>query len=125
MKTIGQFYKENILCRDDLVEVELPTNWGEPRIEQTLFGWELHGGKKDFIKCRSEEEARYLFVYLDAGMTEVKIPKGDDFLKKILPKLEKNKKKTDDIVNSYLRTVLNRKIRRQVRNEVFLEITSY
>ncbi len=58
-------------------------------------------------------------------MTEVKVPKDDEYLKKILPKLEKNKKKIDDIVNSYLRTVLNRKIRKQVRNEVFLEITSY
>ncbi len=46
MKSIGEFYKEKILCRDDLVEVELPTNWGEPRIEQNLFGWELHGAKK-------------------------------------------------------------------------------
>tara|TARA_Y100000031_G_C8146693_1_gene350331 strand:+ start:64 stop:426 length:363 start_codon:yes stop_codon:yes gene_type:complete len=110
MQTIGEFYKENILCRNDLVEVELPTNWGDLRVEQDLFGWKLYGGRKEFIECKSEEEARYLYIFLDLGMTEVNVPKDDAYLKKILPKLEKLKKRIDEIVNSYLRTVLNRKI---------------
>jgi len=122
MKTLGEFYKEKVLSCKDLFPVQLPNGAGENRVEKDLFGWKLHSGK-DCIECRSEEEARYLKILLDAGMTEVLVPKDDDYLKDILPELERSKMKIDEIVNSYLDSVLDRRIRERVKYEVFTELT--
>jgi hypothetical protein len=124
MRTIGRFYREEILSLppEKLAPIELPTNWDDTRIEKDLFGWKLYSGA-DFIECRSEEEARYLKVFIDSRVTEVFVPKDDQDLKTILPKLENLKRKIDEIVNSYLETVLNRKIRERIRHEVFVELT--
>ncbi|MBA2123978.1 hypothetical protein B9J78_03455 [bacterium Unc6] len=124
IKIIGEFYKVKVLTlpKKSLVKRELPNNSGEIKIDRDLFGWKLYSGK-DFIECRSEEEARYLKVFLDAGLREIRIPKDDEYLKNILPELEKLKARTDKIINSYLETVLDRKIRARVRHEVYMEIT--
>jgi len=122
MKTLGEFYKEKVLAYKDLIPIQLPNGAGENRVEKDLFGWKLHSGK-DCIECRSEEEARYLKILLDAGMTEVLVPKDDDYLKDILPELERSKMKIDEIVNSYLDSVLDRRIRERVKYEVFTELT--
>lgn len=131
MKTIGEFYKEKILSlpESSLTTIQLPWNSGGLRIERDLFSWKLYYiklGRKtqNFIECRSEEEARYLKVFLDSGLTtEIFVPKGDEYLKSILPELESLKKRIDEIIDSYLESVLNRKIRQRVRHEVFMEIT--
>lgn len=122
MRTIGEFYREEILVRDDLMDAQFPENDGEAQVVKDLFGWKLYSGK-NFIECRSEYEARYLKVFFDAGMMEVKIPKDDNYLKKITPELELLKSKIDDIINRYIDTVMNRKIREKVRHEVYQEIT--
>jgi hypothetical protein len=121
LKTLGEFYKEKVLSCKDLVPVQLPNGAGENRVEKDLFGWKLHSGK-DCIECRSEEEARYLKILLDAGMREVLVPKNDDYLKDILPELECLKMKIDEIVNSYLDSVLDRRVRERVKYEVFTEL---
>jgi hypothetical protein len=123
MKTIGEYYREKVLSlsEKELVTVELPTNGDECRIEKDLFGWKLYSGK-DFVDCRSGEEARYIKVFLEAGMTEVSVPKDDEYLKLIVTELESLKKRIDEIINSYLDSVLNRQVREKVRREVFLEL---
>lgn len=131
MKTIGEFYREKVLSlpEESLSDVELPLNSGGIRIDKDLFGWKIYYTKlgrktQNFIECRSEEEARYLKVFLEAGMTtSVCLPKEDEYLKSILPELEGLKEKIDRIVNSYLETVLDRRIREKVKHEVFMEIT--
>lgn len=122
MKTLGEFYRENVLSQKNLVLKELLYNTGNIEIDSDLFGWRLHSGKETF-ECRSEEEARYLKVFFDAGMSEVYVPKDDEYLKKILPELERIKTKIDDILNSYLETVLDRNARERLKHEVYLEIT--
>jgi hypothetical protein len=122
LKTLGEFYKEKILSCTDLIPVQLPNGNGENRVEKDLFGWKLYAGK-DCIECRSGEAARYLKILLDAGMTEVSVPKDEDYLKSILPELERLKKKIDEIVDSYLDSVLDRRVRERVRSEVFMELT--
>jgi len=124
MKRLGDFYSEKVLIlhKKSLIKKELPSNSGEIRIDRDLFGWKLFCGKY-FVECRSEEEARYLRVFLDAGLREVYVPKDEEYLKNILPELEKLKAKTDEIINSYIDGILDHKIRERVRYEVYKEIT--
>lgn len=124
MKTLGEFYREKILSRKNLITRSLPNGPGESKIEKDLFQWSLRSGK-DSIVCRSEEEARYLKVFLDAGVTEICIPKDDEYLGSILPELERLKMRIDEIVNSYLESILNRKLRERIRHEVFMELTKW
>jgi hypothetical protein len=124
MKRIGEFYREKVLSlpKKSLIKKILPNNSGDVKIEKDLFGWRLYSGK-NFIQCRSEEEARYLKVFLDAGLREVYVPKDNEYLKSILPELEKLKAKTDEIINFYIDGILDRKIRERVKREVYIEIT--
>ncbi len=122
MRTLGEFYREKILTCKKLMRRELPSFSGHTKVAADLFGWKLYCDG-EFIECRSEEEARYLKVFLDAGMTEVLVPKDDDYLKSILPELETLKMKIDNIVNSYLETIFDRKMRQRLKHEVFLELT--
>ncbi len=121
MKTIGEFYREKILTRNDLTSIELPDDYDEVKVERTLFGWLLCAGKNN-IECRSEEEARYLKIFYESGMKEVKEPLDDDFLKSILPELEKIKTRIDQIINSYLESILSPKIKENLKQEVWAEI---
>jgi len=123
MKTLGEFYREKILSlpESSLVKRELPDSSGEIRIERDLFGWKVYSGK-NFIECRSEEEARYLKIFLDAGLKDVYVP-DDEHLKDILPELEALKARIDEIINSYLDGILNPRIRERIRSEVYNEIT--
>lgn len=131
MKTIGEFYKEKILSlpENSLTTRQLPNNSGGIRIERDLFSWKLYYTKlgrktQNFMECRSEEEARYIKVFLDSDLkSEIFVPKDDEYLKSILPELERLKKRIDEIIDSSLESVLNRKIRQRVRHEVFMEIT--
>jgi len=122
MKTLGEFYKEKILTCKPLGRKKLPKNSDEIKIDKDLFGWKLYSGK-DYIECRSEEEARYLKIFLEAGLYEVQVPKNDDYLKAILPELENLKSKIDAIINSYLETILDNKIRIRLKQEVWAEIS--
>lgn len=130
MKRIGAFYKEKILSlpKKSLTMREAPYLSPENmKIERDLFGWKIWYTRstrksREYIECRSEEEARYLKVLLDVGMREIFIPKDDEYLKSILPELELLKKKTDEILNSYLESILNRQIRAQLKHEVYMEI---
>lgn len=124
MQFIGAYYKENVLSlpKKALSKKELFGSSGEIKIERDLFGWKIYSGKI-FIECQSEEEARYLKVFLDLGFTEVYVPKEETYLKSVLSELERLKSKTDEILNSYLETILDRKIRERLKHEVYMEIT--
>ncbi len=124
MKFIGAYYKETVLSlpKKSLFKRELPGNLGETKIERDLFGWKLYSGK-DSIECRSEEEARYLKVFLDLGFKEIYVPKDGAHLKSILPELERLKTRTDEILNSYLETILDRKMKERLKHEVYMEIS--
>lgn len=121
MKTLGEFYREYIACRDDLTTREFLEYNGECKVVKDLFGWKLYSGKNS-IACRSGEEARFLKVFFDAGMHEVSVPADDTYLKQVLPELEHLKKRTDDIIGLYVDGVLSSKIKERVRREVYQEL---
>lgn len=72
--TLGKFYREKILSQKYLQAKKLPKHTEKIWIEQDLYGWRLYSGKKH-IDCDSENEARYLKVWLESGLDKVKIPK--------------------------------------------------
>ena len=122
MQRIGAFYREKVLSQKDLTEREFPYFGDEElRIEQDFFGFNLYVGKQ-LIECRSEEEARYLKVLIDAGMTEISIPKDDAYLKKILPELENLKERSDDILDHFSIGLRKRSLRYALKRRVYQEL---
>ena len=121
MQLIGEFYREKVLLRDDLIRRELPYRKGDIRIDQDLFGWKLYAGNR-YIECRSEVEARYLKPFLELGFSEVYVPKDEEYLKSILPRWEHVKRRTDEILNDFMEGILSRKIRSQLRSAVMAEV---
>lgn len=125
MPTLGDFYKEKILTQKELAHRDLPANSGNVEIKKDLFGVKLFFGKKNFIECRSEEEARYLKVWMESGVREISIPADEAYLKIIVPELEELKKKIDQVIHDYTFGILNRRMRQEIRRRVYQEITQY
>ena len=121
MRTFGEFYRETTKGRKDLITKEPPRNKGEFSIVQDLFGWKIQSGKY-FIKCRSEEEARYLKVYFDIGVTEIKVPKDLEYLKSILPDLENIKRKTDEIIEEVIGGIISERQREMARSRIYMDL---
>ncbi len=120
-ETLGKFYRETILNRKPLYTKALPKASGATRIEQDLLGWRLHTGRRH-IACKSEAEGRYLKVWLEVGLEEIKVPKNEDYLREILPELEALKDKIDGVVENYLGAILDTKLREKILHQLWQEI---
>ncbi|UCE07681.1 MAG: hypothetical protein JSW07_06520 [bacterium] len=123
MPTLGDFYLQKILSQKNLVDRQLPGNSGKIEIKEDLIGYKLFYGKKEFIECRYEDEARYLKVWMESGMREIAVPKDEEYLKIIVPELEALKTKIDQVIHDNTFGILNRRIRERIRREVYQEIT--
>lgn len=123
MQLIGEFYRDNILTRDDLVKRDL-TSFSDEKVEifEHLFGWEVRANGTA-VDCRSEAEARYVRIFLELGLNEVAVPASDDYLKQVLPELEYLKRRADEILEEHLETVFDPRVKGTVRRYVYSEIT--
>lgn len=120
-KNIGVFYREEILNQKSLLSKTLPKASDDVKIEHHLFGWKL-SSRKEYIECHSEEEARYLKVFLETGIEEAKIPENKDYLKRILPTLEHLKAMADKVIDSYLESIISVKTKEMLRYKIWSEI---
>jgi hypothetical protein len=120
-ETIGKFYREKILTHKPLLTKMLPKASDKVKIEQHLFGWRLSSGKK-YLECNSEEEARYLKVFLEAGTDKVKMPKDIEYLKSILPEMENLKIKITEVINSYLESIVDTKTKAKIAHNLWTEV---
>jgi hypothetical protein len=118
--TLGKFYREKILTHKPLRTKSLPKVSGEVKLEQELFGWRLSSGR-EHVDCTSKIEARYLKVWLEAGLNSVKIPKDEDYLKEIVSELESLKQKTDEIFEDYLGSILDPRLRQRLLHQLWQE----
>ena len=123
-KTLGNFYRKEILCRKSLTLRKLPKWAGRTRIENGLFVWRLYVGRRA-VDCRSEEEACYLRIFLEAGLEEIKVPDDQDFLRRILPRLESLKKGIDEVLSSYLESIISIKLRESLNHRLWIEIMKH
>jgi type I restriction-modification system DNA methylase subunit len=119
--TLGKFYREKILTHKPLRSRSLPKVLGEVKLEQELFGWRLSSGR-EHVDCGSEAEARYLKVWLEAGLDSVKIPKDEAYLGEIVPELESLKQKTDEIFEDYLGSILDSKLWQRLLHQFWQEV---
>jgi len=123
-ETLGKFYKEKILNQKSHKSITLPNASGKVNIEGKLFNkWMLSIGK-EHIECDSEEEARYLKIFVGTGLSEVKIPTDKNYIKNILPELEKLKLQAEKVINSYLESIVDKKTRETLRHSIWAEVMS-
>ena len=109
-----KFYEEKILNQKELKNVKLFSPAKTPVIDNSLFGWRILAGK-DFIQCENEQEARYLKVWLDAGLSdEVKVPNDEKYLKRILPELENLQARISKIISEHLESITSQKLQAKV-----------
>jgi len=120
--TLGKFYRDKILSHKPLATKRLPRVSGEVRIEPELFGWRLSCGRQH-LNCASEYEARYLKVWLEAGLDSVKMPKDEDYLKEIVSPLEELKEKIDETLEAYLSSIVTPKLQQRLRHQLWQEVT--
>ena len=120
--TLGEFYREKILSHKPLRSRSLPRVSGEVKLEQELFGWRLSSGR-EHLDCTSETEARYLKVWMEAGLESIKMPKDEDYLKEVVPKLESLKQKTDEVFEDYLGSILDPRLHQHLLHQLWQEAT--
>lgn len=123
----GGFYAQKVLSlgRENLTKRELVgySCYGELRMEQDLFGWKVHTKRRVF-ECDSEDEARYLMIYLELGWREIYVPKDLNYLAEIMPRLDYLKEKLDRILNDGLKKVFGRKIRWEARTMTYRKVSA-
>ncbi|MDP8202044.1 MAG: N-6 DNA methylase [Candidatus Tenebribacter burtonii] len=123
-ETLGSFYKKNILNQKKIKKIKLP-NIGLnifPNIDKELMGWRLYYSKKDFIICDTEEEARFIKIFIDTEIEELSVPTDTNYLSSIISNLEKIKEKVDDIINESVETIYSTKLRNNLRHQLIREI---
>jgi len=120
--TLGKFYQEKVLSQKPLYSKELPKATDDISIKQGLFGWRLYSGKK-YIECASELEAHYLKVWLEAGVEEIEVPEDETYLKTIVPKLEKLKAKTNEVIKDQLSFIANPRTRDRILHQLWHELS--
>ncbi|HEC79178.1 MAG TPA: SAM-dependent DNA methyltransferase [candidate division WOR-3 bacterium] len=120
--TLGRFYRERVIkSKISTKTVTLPTKKGKVKIEHEIFGFKLGSGRKH-IECKTEEEARYLKIFLEAGLDTVKIPKQEPDLRQILPELAKLKERIDKIISEHISTIANARLRAKLEHLIWQEM---
>lgn len=119
--TLRKFYKEKILNQRNLIIKKLPELKKKIEIKKGLFGWQLTSGK-NHIECSSEPEARYLKVWFEAGAKSIKIPKDKKYLEKVTINLEKVKANIDEIIEDYLGSILDQKVKNQILHQLWQKL---
>ena len=109
-----KFYDEKVLSQKELKNVKLFSPMKKSVIDNSLFGWRILAGK-DFIQCENEQEAKYLKIWLDAGLAdEIKVPTEEKYLKRILPELEKLQAKISQIISEHIESITSQKLRSRI-----------
>ncbi len=112
-KLLGHFYSEKILGQKNLKTVKLFHPTKDIHIKNELFGWRLSSGK-DHIDCQSEAEAEYLKIWLESGLEEVKVPKDESYIMKILPELKELKERIDRIISDHISSITSQKLQQKI-----------
>lgn len=117
---LAKFYKEKILSQQ-IYHRDLPKPSDAIKIENTLLGWELVS-RKEKIECLNETQARYLKVWLEAGLGKVAVPVEIKYLDTVIDELESIMSHTKKVINEYLSSIFDRKTRERILHRVWQEV---
>ncbi len=125
MERFGDYYEEKILPLKDLEERELYGSacYGETELKPDLFGWKITVEGKYHFEADTELEARYLLVFLELGWRRVKVPRDQERLAEVLPRLEYLKRRADELINEKMSGILSRKLRDEIRHKTYRGIS--
>lgn len=125
MERFGDYYEEKILPLKNLAERELHGSacYGETELKPDLFGWKITVEGKYNFEADTELEARYLLVFLELGWRRVKVPRDQESLAEVLPRLEYLKRRADEMINEKLSGILSRKMRDEIRWKTYRGIS--
>lgn len=56
-------------------------------------------------------------IFLELGVREIFVPKDDEYLTEILPRMEYLRRRADEVYDNRMATVFNRKLREEVRRK--------
>jgi len=122
MQRLGSFYKTHVLSKKPLKKVKLPKLEKSVKLDKTLLDYRLSSGRKS-IDCFSEEEGRYLKVFLEADWDDVLVPENKEVIKQILPQLEKISSKVKEAINYYSDSILDSRLKDQIVHLVWHEVS--
>jgi len=91
----------------------LPRGEEGGEIRNELFGWRISSGK-DHIDCQNEAEAEYFKIWLESGLEEVKVPKDESYIMKILPELKELKERIDRIISDHISSITSQKLQQKI-----------
>jgi hypothetical protein len=131
VQLVSDYYKEKVLSLDKKARIlrELPRSRkslfldgaADISIDHDFFCWKLKIGKA-YIECRSEEEAKYLEVFLRAGRNEVFVPADENYLKEILPQLLYLKKRHDEVIEDRIDGLIYPRMMERGRQHIWRRI---
>jgi len=120
---LAKFYKEKILSQQ-IYYRDLPKPSDNIKIQNTLMGWQLASGKET-IECLNETQARYLKVWLEAGLEKVAVPVETGYLDTVIEELESIMNHTKQVIDEHLSSIFDRKTREQIFHKVWQEIIKF
>lgn len=114
--TFSNFYKDNILTQKVNV-VTIPRFKIPIKIIKTLIGYSVTD-KKDKYHCKTYEQAKYIALLATMGMEKIVIPKNEDYLKQILPKLQKTTDMIKEELETYSSSIVDKKLQIEIKQKV-------
>lgn len=121
--TLSNFYLQKVLNQSLLKEIILPKFDKEVKIEKHLGDIYFVFSGKDSVKCSSEIEARYIKIWVEARLEKIKIPTDNKYLAKITSQLENLYNKICSILDTYISSIVDRKIQEKFIYGFWLEVT--
>jgi len=119
---IGNYYSDNILPLENLKTLPLPKATQVPEVVEDFFGWKLIYGKNKYIECVFEAEARYLKIFTDTSLDEIKIPSEQEQLKKAVKELQPIKEANEKVINEYVGSIVNKKMGEDLKQRVWRRV---
>jgi hypothetical protein len=113
---LAEFYQQVQAGEHTLVS--LPVFRTSPRLDKTLFGYELTDDRQR-LEVLNEAQGRYLAAWASLGLYgETPVPADEATLAGLLPQLEKLVEEARQSIEQYLGSIVDRKLRDQLGREV-------
>ena len=128
--TFINFYKENILTQK-VDNLTIPRFKGPIKILRTLHGYHITDkkesritDKKEGFNCKTYEQAKYIALLATMGMEKIAIPKNEDYMKQILPKLQKTTDIIKEELETYSSSIIDKKLQIEIKQKVMNAIVN-